>query len=115
MLDKRKEPLDSVVEFAIDDSLLVRRICGRWFHPPRVPGVDDITGEPLVRRNDDNEEVLVKRLEQYHSLTSPLVEYYKKRGLHNRVDASQSANSVFAEIQKIFKAADFAQSQTAKL
>merc|ERR1712107_744462 len=113
MLDKRKEPLDSVVEFAIDDSLLVRRICGRWFHlasgrsyheefhPPRVPGVDDITGEPLVRRNDDNEEVLVKRLEQYHSLTSPLVEYYKKRGLHHRVDASQSANSVFAEIQKI--------------
>merc|ERR1711993_27519 len=96
MLDKRKEPLDSVVEFAIDDSLLVRRICGRWFHlasgrsyheefhPPRVPGVDDITGEPLVRRNDDNEEVLVKRLEQYHSLTSPLVEYYKKRGLHHR-------------------------------
>ena len=89
----------------------------------------------LLRRNDDNEEVLVKRLEQYHSLTSPLVEYYKKRGLHHRckqlkychdemerfvhlicrVDASQSANSVFAEIQKIFKAADFAQSQTAKL
>ena len=79
MLEKRREPLDSVVEFAIDDSLLVRRICGRWFHlarslqtqyvgdilsndisssgrsyheefhPPRVPGVDDITGEPLVR------------------------------------------------------------------
>ena len=35
MLDKRKEPLDSVVEFAIDDSLLVRRICGRWFHLSR--------------------------------------------------------------------------------
>merc|ERR1712117_512330 len=99
---------DSVVEFAIDDSLLVRRICGRWFHlasgrsyheefhPPRVPGVDDITGEPLVRRNDDNEEVLVKRLEQYHSLTSPLVEYYKKRGLHNRVDASESAGEAVA-------------------
>jgi len=124
MLEKRREPLDSVVEFAIDDSLLVRRICGRWFHlasgrsyheefhPPRVPGVDDITGEPLVRRNDDNEEVLVKRLEQYHSLTSPLVEYYKKRGLHHRVDASQSANSVFAEIQKIFKAADFNNNQS---
>ena len=36
MLDKRKEPLDSVVEFAIDDSLLVRRICGRWFHLARL-------------------------------------------------------------------------------
>jgi len=116
MLEKRKEPLNSVVEFAIDDSLLVRRICGRWFHlasgrsyheefhPPRVPGVDDITGEPLVRRNDDNPEVLVKRLEQYHSLTAPLVEYYQKRGLHNKVDASQQANTVFAAIQKIFTA-----------
>ena len=38
----------------------------------------------VFRRNDDNEEVLVKRLEQYHSLTSPLVEYYQKRGLHHR-------------------------------
>ena len=38
MLDKRREPLDSVVEFAIDDSLLVRRICGRWFHLARYVG-----------------------------------------------------------------------------
>ena len=93
---------------------VVKRICGRWFHlasgrsyheefhPPRVPGKDDITGEPLVRRNDDNPEVLKKRLEQYHSLTSPLVGYYTNRGLHSRVDASQQANTVFAEIQKIF-------------
>ena len=92
----------------------MKRICGRWFHlasgrsyheefhPPRVPGKDDITGEALVRRNDDNPEVLKKRLEQYHSLTSPLVGYYSSRGLHSRVDASQQANTVFAEIQKIF-------------
>lgn len=116
MLEERKEPLNSVVEFAIDDSLLVRRITGRWFHlasgrsyheefhPPRVPGVDDITGEALVKRNDDNAEVLVKRLEQYHNLTAPLVDYYKRRGLHHRVDASQAANTVFAEIRSIFTA-----------
>ena len=72
------------------------------FHPPRVPGKDDITGEALVKRNDDNPETLKKRLEQYHSLTSPLVGYYSKRGLHAQVDASQPANTVFAEIQKIF-------------
>ena len=54
LLESRKQPLDGVVEFAIDDSLLVRRICGRWFHlasgrsyheefnPPKVPGVDDV-------------------------------------------------------------------------
>jgi len=128
MLEKRKEPLESVVEFGIDDSLLVRRICGRWFHlasgrsyheefhPPRVPGKDDITGEVLVRRNDDNPEVLKKRLEQYHSLTSPLVEYYKKKGLHNRVDASQQANEVFANIKNIFKGAkNFSDSLDSKL
>lgn len=114
LLEKRSQPLDSVVEFGIDDSLLVRRICGRWFHlasgrsyheefhPPRVPGKDDVTGETLVRRNDDNPEVLKKRLEQYHNLTSPLVQYYQKKGLHHRVDAAQQANAVFANIKSIF-------------
>ena len=70
-----------------------------------MPGKDDVTGEALVRRNDDNPEVLKKRLEQYHSLTQPLVGYYQSRGLHSKVDASQPANSVFAEIQKIFTSA----------
>jgi len=114
MLEQRNQPLDSVVEFSIDDSLLVRRICGRWFHlasgrsyheefhPPRVPGKDDITGESLVRRNDDNPEVLKKRLEQYHSLTAPLVSYYSTLGLHSKVDANQPANSVFTNISDIF-------------
>jgi len=128
MLEERKQPLESVVEFSIDDSLLVRRICGRWFHlasgrsyheefhPPRVPGVDDITGEPLVRRNDDNPEVLKKRLEQYHGLTSPLVEYYKAKNLHNSVDASKSANEVFKAIQNIFEAAkNFSENLSSKL
>jgi len=128
MLDNRKEPLDSVVEFAIDDSLLVRRITGRWFHlasgrsyheefhPPRVPGKDDVTGEVLVKRNDDNAEVLKKRLQQYHSLTSPLVDYYKSRNLHNKVDASQSANTVFADIKNIFQGAkNFSDTLAAKL
>jgi len=127
LLDARTQSLEAVVEFSIDDSLLVRRICGRWFHlqsgrsyheefhPPRVPGRDDLTGEVLVRRNDDNPEVLTKRLEQYHALTSPLVDYYKKKNLHHKVDASQAANTVFADIQKIFNAAkDFSTSLSGK-
>lgn len=117
MLENRRQPLDAVVEFSIDDSLLVRRICGRWFHlasgrsyheefhPPRVPGRDDITGEPLVRRSDDNPEVLVKRLQQYHCLTSPLVDYYRNSGLHHSVNADQPANTVFANIRAIFDSA----------
>ena len=118
MLEKRKEPLEAVVEFKIDDSLLVKRITGRWFHltsgrsyheefhPPRVPGKDDITGEALVRRNDDNATVLEKRLQQYHSFTDPLVGYYKNRGLHSVIDASMTANDVFDDIKKIFEKAE---------
>eukprot|EP00088_Acartia_fossae_P051990 TRINITY_DN5854_c0_g1_i1.p1 TRINITY_DN5854_c0_g1~~TRINITY_DN5854_c0_g1_i1.p1 ORF type:complete len:249 (-),score=58.97 TRINITY_DN5854_c0_g1_i1:343-1089(-) len=128
MLETRKQPLDAVVEFSIDDNLLVSRICGRWFHlasgrsyheefhPPRVPGKDDITGEPLVKRSDDNPETLKKRLESYHSLTSPLVDYYKTRGIHHSVDASQPANTVFSNIHAIFeKAKNFSASLGSKL
>lgn len=114
MLDRRKQPLDAVIEFGIEDSLLVRRICGRWFHlasgrsyheefhPPKVPGIDDLTGEPLIRRADDNEETLRKRLDAYHSQTSPLIDYYSKKQLHHRVNAAQDSNTVFKNIRDIF-------------
>lgn len=117
MLEKRKEPLDAVVEFKIDNELLEKRICGRWFHlasgrsyheefqPSRVPGKDDITGEPLIRRTDDNSKTLKKRLELYHKVTYPLVEYYSKKGLHHAVDASKSANDVNKAITSIFESA----------
>lgn len=114
LLDKRNEPLDCVIEFKIDDGLLFRRICGRWFHltsgrsyheefyPPKVPGKDDITGEPLIRRADDNPETLRKRLATYHQQTSPLVDFYRKRRLLSSVDASLDSTSIFEKINKIF-------------
>lgn len=114
LLDKRRSKLDAVIEFGIDDSLLVRRITGRLFHvpsgrsyhdefaPPKAPMKDDITGEPLIRRSDDNANALKKRLEQYHKQTRPLVDYYALQGLHYKVDASQKAVNVFAKIDKIF-------------
>jgi adenylate kinase len=55
---------------------------GRTYHiiynPPKVEGKDDATGEPLVQRDDDKEDVVKKRLDVYHAQTEPLVEYYKK-------------------------------------
>nr|CDJ92862.1 Adenylate kinase domain containing protein [Haemonchus contortus] len=89
LLEKRQEPLDAVVEFQIDDSLLERRITGRLFHlksgrsyhtdfnPPKEHMKDDITGEPLVRRSDDNLEALRKRLSAYHSMVRILVHSLK--------------------------------------
>lgn len=115
MLTERKQKLDSVIEFAIDDNLLIRRITGRLFHipsgrsyheefyPPKKPMVDDITGEPLVRRPDDNPEALKKRLNAYHDQTQPLATYYSKLGLHHKVDASRPASEVFSAINLIFE------------
>ncbi|XP_042240414.1 adenylate kinase-like isoform X2 [Homarus americanus] len=115
MLDVRKQKLDSVIEFGIEDSLLVRRITGRLFHPPsgrsyheefyppKTPMTDDITGEHLIRRSDDNPETLLRRLASYHKQTSPLVSYYAKKGLHHRIDASRPAAEVFATINTIFE------------
>ncbi|XP_026473227.1 adenylate kinase [Ctenocephalides felis] len=114
LLAKRNTPLDAVIEFNIDDSLLVKRITGRLihqasgrsyheeFHPPKKPMTDDITGEPLIRRSDDNAEALKKRLVTYHAQTKPLISYYSLQGLHNKVDASQAASDVFAKIDSIF-------------
>ncbi|XP_035038586.1 adenylate kinase 2, mitochondrial isoform X1 [Hippoglossus stenolepis] len=117
LLDKRHESLDSVIEFSVDDSLLVRRICGRLIHqpsgrsyheefnPPKESMKDDVTGEPLIRRSDDNESTLHSRLDSYHRQTVPLVEYYKARGLHAAIDAAQNPNVVFASIMAAFSAA----------
>lgn len=114
LLEKRQTGLDAVIEFGIDDSLLVRRITGRLIHqasgrsyheefaPPKVPMTDDVTGEPLMKRSDDNANALVKRLDAYHKQTKPLADYYALRGLHFRVDAAQSASTVFANIDSIF-------------
>ncbi|MGC3963847.1 MAG: adenylate kinase [Rhodocyclaceae bacterium] len=80
--------LDVVLEIDVPDEEIVERMSGRRVHtgsgrtyhvkfnPPKVDGVDDLSGEPLVQREDDKEEVVRKRLEVYHSQTKPLVKYY---------------------------------------
>ena len=114
LLDRKQMPLQAVVEFAINDSLLVKRITGRLFHvpsgrsyhevfnPPKKPMVDDITGEPLIRRTDDNADVLNNRLKIYHDETAPLVDYYAKRGKHVQIDASLSIDKVQKQLDMIY-------------
>ncbi len=62
-----------------------------------------VTGEPLIRRADDNPETLRKRLATYHKQTSPLVEFYTKRRLLRQVDASLDSTTIFSQITKIFE------------
>jgi len=80
--------IDYVVEIAVDDEEIIKRMSGRRahlasgrtyhvvFNPPKVAGKDDITGEDLVQRDDDKEETVRKRLEIYHAQTAPLIHYY---------------------------------------
>ena len=82
--------IDYVVEIAVPDEEIIKRMSGRRVHlpsgrtyhiiynPPKVEGKDDVTGEPLVQREDDKEETVRKRLEVYHAQTEPLVDFYKK-------------------------------------
>lgn len=80
--------LDHVVEIAVPDEAIVQRMVGRRVHlasgrtyhiefnPPKQDGLDDITGEVLVQRDDDREETVRKRLQIYHEQTKPLVNFY---------------------------------------
>ncbi len=60
-----------------------------------------VTGEDLIRRSDDNEETLRKRLESYHKDTRPLVDYYKTQSLHKCVDAEKKDLEVWAELASV--------------
>lgn len=114
MLKKRQTKLDAVIEFGIDDNLLIKRITGRLIHPasgrsyheefspPKEHMKDDITGEPLIKRSDDNAEALKKRLATYHTQTQPLIDYYTLQGVHYYVNAAQSPKNVFKDIDHIF-------------
>jgi adenylate kinase len=82
-------PIDFVLEIDVPEAQIIRRMAGRRVHlasgrsyhvifnPPKVPDRDDVTGEPLVQRDDDREDTVRKRLEVYHRQTSPLIEYYR--------------------------------------
>ena len=82
--------IDYVLEIDVPDSDIIDRMSGRRVHvasgrtyhvrfnPPKVEGHDDVTGEPLIQRDDDREDTVRKRLEVYHAQTRALVEYYSK-------------------------------------
>jgi adenylate kinase len=69
--------------------------------PPKKPMKDDVTGEPLIQRSDDNVEALTKRLGVFHAQTAPVVDYYKKKGLWYGIDAAQSPSVVWDNLRQV--------------
>ncbi|MYN14720.1 adenylate kinase [Pusillimonas sp. TS35] len=92
-------PLDFVIEIAVPEDNIIERMSGRrvhpasgrsyhiTFNPPKSPGVDDLTGEPLVQRDDDREETVRNRLSVYREQTRPLVDYYSQWAASGKADS----------------------------
>ncbi|KAI5298036.1 adenylate kinase, partial [Ascosphaera atra] len=115
MLNASNQKLQHAIELMIDDELLVARITGRLIHPasgrsyhtifspPKEEMKDDVTGEPLVHRSDDNADALRKRLDTYHKQTAPVAGYYKKTGIWSGLDASQQPGQVWKSMLSIIE------------
>ena len=109
MADNGKK-IDKVIEFKVNDDILVERIEGRRIHkasgrsyhlkfnPPKVEGKDDLTGDPLIQRPDDNADALKTRLKGYHEQTVPILSYYKAKNVLMTIDAMKKPDVVKTEI-----------------
>jgi adenylate kinase len=98
--------LDYVIEIAVDDEEIIKRMSGRRVHmasgrtyhivfnPPKQEGLDDVTGEPLIQRDDDKEETVRKRLSVYHEQTKPLVGFYSAPGQNAKFASIAGVGSV---------------------
>ena len=110
--------IDIVIEIAVDDEEIVKRMSGRRIHPasgrtyhiefnpPSISGQDDLTGEPLIQRDDDSEETVCKRLSVYHDQTKPLVDHYASLANEGRLKFSSisGVGSVDSISEKLFEA-----------
>lgn len=110
-LDKLGRKLTAVLMIEVGDEQIVQRISGRRvnpvsgrvyhvdFDPPKVEGIDDVDGTPLVQREDDQPATVRNRLAVYHEQTAPLADYYEQLGLLHRFDGSAAPAEVFSHIR----------------
>src|SRR4029079_8654814 len=114
LLAERGRKLDHVIELAVDEDELVKRITGRFtcakcgtgyhdsFRPTKVPGVCDVCGSTeFKRRPDDNELTVRTRMEEYRAKTAPILPFYEAKGLVRSVDGMASVDEVGAQIDAI--------------
>lgn len=107
--------LSHVIYFAVPETVLFGRLTGRrtcskcgaiWHlenNPPKAAGLCDLCGGNLVQRSDDQPEKITKRLEEYRTLTAPLLTYYRAKNLLREIDANRSPSVVFQELLKLMQ------------
>ena len=116
MLERRGTPLGSVILLSGDRQALIDRLSARWTNPrngrtynvltepPRVAGVDDEDGGPLVQRDDDRAETVAKRLEVYDEQTKPLIDYYRSTCRLSEIDGLASVVAVADRVADVIGA-----------
>ncbi len=115
MLGTMGQKVDSVPYISVPAEELIERLGGRWtcptcgrvyhekYNPPQKPGVCDVDGVKLIQRDDDKAETVERRIHVYMDQTSPLIEYYRQKGLLVEVDGTQSIDDVSKDILKAIK------------
>jgi len=116
ILAKHDVPLNLIVNVDVSDDLLFQWISDRWVHvpsgrvysmsynPPNIPGLDDVTGEPLIKRPDDNPETFERRLDHYYAQASPLLYYYASRAYSTRLlNLSGDSDAVWPTLETVLR------------
>lgn len=110
---KKLTKIDYVINFDLDREEILKRLSGRrvskssgktyhiLYNPPKVEGIDDESGEPLVQREDDKEEAILHRLEVYAEQTEPLINYYTKLNLLKSIDAKGEPKEILKKLLAI--------------
>ncbi|KAG8455188.1 hypothetical protein GDO86_001400 [Hymenochirus boettgeri] len=106
--------INTVIDLNVPFETIKDRLTARWIHPasgrvyntefnpPKVLEVDDITGEPLIQREDDKPETVTKRLKGYEALTRPVLEYYQKKGVLKTFSGTET-NQIWPHVHSFLK------------
>ncbi|HDS15571.1 MAG TPA: adenylate kinase [Proteobacteria bacterium] len=112
MLEKSNRAIDHVISIEVPDEDLLARLTGRWmctcgasfhkiFNPPKVDGICDLCGAKLYQRDDDKEDAIKVRLENYHKQTAPLIDFYSAKGLLRSIPGTGSPDNIYSAIMAV--------------
>ena len=115
LLENLNQNLDHVIVINVDDQIIIKRMSGRRIHPgsgrtyhtifnpPKIENKDDVTGEDLIIRPDDQEDTVKNRLNIYHDQTKPLIDYYQNKGIVQIINGDQNIIDVRKNISAILQ------------
>ncbi|XP_019908843.1 GTP:AMP phosphotransferase AK3, mitochondrial isoform X2 [Esox lucius] len=115
--------VDTVINLDVPFQTIKQRLTSRWVHqpsgrvynidfnPPKIAGIDDVTGEPLTQRDDDTPDTVNRRLKAYENQTQPVLEYYRSKGVLETFSGTET-NKIWPHVQAFLSKKLLAQNET---